>query len=241
MCPKPRIPFFWFTSIWVLKRPVLVEVSAPTRLGLWGSNVQRKFRKQTTLSSKSSTLKGLLYAPILQKQYHKRTTLRRLKIPLQSIVARKVRTIALERSAKKAVMRHAINAIYGMGTLKIPLQSIRSEEAPHYPLGAKRKEAVRRQATINLFTSLDILWWFHARAVLHSLADARKCQLEDFCEKERYESCSVQWTFTADAFRKVQKGETLPVVKLLPGSHERLALRNPRVLFQKHGGACTMY
>jgi hypothetical protein len=47
---------------------------------------------------------------------------------------------------------------YGMDTLKIPLQSIRSKEGPHYRLGAKRKEAVRRQATINLFTSLDIPW-----------------------------------------------------------------------------------
>jgi hypothetical protein len=34
VCPKPRIPFFWFTSIWVLKWPLSVEVSAPTRLGL---------------------------------------------------------------------------------------------------------------------------------------------------------------------------------------------------------------
>ena len=62
VCPKPRIPFFWFTSIWVLKWPISVEVSAPTRLGLRGSNVRRKFRKRTTLRSKSSTLKGLLYA-----------------------------------------------------------------------------------------------------------------------------------------------------------------------------------
>jgi hypothetical protein len=91
-------------------------------------------------------------------QYHKRTTLRRLKIPLRSIVARKVRTIALEQSAKKAVIVHAINAMYGMGTLKILLQSIRSKEGPHYHLGAKREEAVIRQATINLFMSLDILW-----------------------------------------------------------------------------------
>ncbi len=81
-----------------------------------------------------------------------------MKIPLQRIVARKVRTIALEQSAKKAVMRHAINAMYGMGTLKIPLQSIRSKEGPHYRLGGKHKEAVIRQATINLFMSLDILW-----------------------------------------------------------------------------------
>ncbi len=120
--------------------------------------MRRKFRKWTTLRSESKTLKGLLYAPIQRKQYHKRTTLRRLKIPLQSVVARKVRTITLERSTKKAVMRHAINAINGMVTLKIPLQSIRNEEGPHYRLGAKREEAVRRQATINLFTSLDILW-----------------------------------------------------------------------------------
>jgi hypothetical protein len=93
----------------------LVEVSAPTRLGLQGSNIRRKFRKRTkrtTLRSKSITLKGLLYAPIQRKQYHKRTTLRRLKILLQIIVARKVRTIALEQSAKKAVMKHAINAIW---------------------------------------------------------------------------------------------------------------------------------
>ncbi len=83
MCPKPRIPFIWFTSIWVLKRPVSVEVSAPA--WLQGGHVQRKFRKRTTLRSKSSTLKGLLYAPIKQEQYHKRTTLRRLKILLQSI------------------------------------------------------------------------------------------------------------------------------------------------------------
>ncbi len=34
---------FWFTSIWVWKRPVSFEVSAPTRLSLQGSHVRRKF------------------------------------------------------------------------------------------------------------------------------------------------------------------------------------------------------
>ena len=62
---------FWLTSIWVWKQPVLVEVLAPTRLGLRGINVRKKFRKWTTLRSKGSTLKGLLYAPIKQEQYHK--------------------------------------------------------------------------------------------------------------------------------------------------------------------------
>jgi hypothetical protein len=45
--------------------------------------VRRKFRQRTTLRSKSSTLKGLLYATIKQEQYHEGTTLRRLKIPLR--------------------------------------------------------------------------------------------------------------------------------------------------------------
>ncbi len=44
------------------ERPVSFEVSAPTRLSLRGSHVQRKFWKWTTLRSKSSTLKELLYA-----------------------------------------------------------------------------------------------------------------------------------------------------------------------------------
>jgi hypothetical protein len=49
--------FFWFTSIWAWKQPVLVEVLAPTRLDLRGSHVRTKFRKRTNLRSKSSTLK----------------------------------------------------------------------------------------------------------------------------------------------------------------------------------------
>jgi hypothetical protein len=70
---------------------------------------------------------------------------------------------------------------------------------------------------------------------------ARKCQSKDFCEKERHESCSVQQTFAAETFGKRQKRESSLVVRLLPGSHEHLALRNPCVLCQKHGGACTTY
>ncbi len=79
-----------------------------------------------------------------------------------------------------------------------------------------------------------------AWAVLRSLANARKCQLEDFCEKERYESCSVERTRIADAFRKVRKGENVLVVLVLLGSMTVLLLRNPRVLYQNYGGACTM-
>ncbi len=60
---KPRIPFFWFTSSGVHKRPVLFEVLAPAFCILQGSHVRRHYRTRTTLRSESSTLKGLLYAP----------------------------------------------------------------------------------------------------------------------------------------------------------------------------------
>ncbi len=60
--PQPRI-LFWFMSSGFLKRPVLFEVLAPTSLFLWGSHMQKQYRKRTTLRSKSSTIKGLLYAP----------------------------------------------------------------------------------------------------------------------------------------------------------------------------------
>ena len=73
----------------------------------------------------------------------------------------------------------------------------------------------KRQSTF--FHELEIPRGFHTRAVPHSWANARKGQLEDFCEKERYDSCSVQRTCIADAFRKVRKGENVPVVLLLLG------------------------
>ncbi len=78
-----------------------------------------------------------------------------------------------------------------------------------------------------LFTSWKFLWWFHTWAILRSFANAKKCQLKDFCEKERYESCSVQRTFTADAFHRRRKREKSTVVMLLPDSHEHLAFEKP--------------
>ncbi len=84
-----------------------------------------------------------------QKQYYKRTTLRTLKLLLQSIRSKEGPHYPCGVKRDKAVIRQATNAIHGMGTLKISLRSIPSKEGPHYPLGAKREEAVIRQATIN--------------------------------------------------------------------------------------------
>jgi hypothetical protein len=59
---QPRIPFFC-SRVAVHKQPVLFEVLAPAFFILRGSHVRRQYRKQTTIRSESSTLKGLLDAP----------------------------------------------------------------------------------------------------------------------------------------------------------------------------------
>ncbi len=129
----------------------------------------------THLFSKSSTIKGLLYAG--------------WRSHCEAFVARKVHTIAWAKREQESCHLTSDNQL--------------------------------------LFTSWKFLWWFHTWAILRSLANARKCQLEDFCEKERYESCSVQQTFTADAFRRRRKKEKSTVVMLLPDSHEHLAFEKP--------------
>ncbi len=164
-----------------------------------------------------------------------------MKIPLQSIRSKEGLHYCLGAKRKKAVIWQATNAIHGMGTLKIPLQSICSEEGPHYRLGVKHMEAVIWQVTINLFTSLDIpgdsmpglycIAWLMQESVSPRI----------FVRKKGMNHVQSDGRSKQKPSAKRWKRENSPVVRLLPDSHERLALRNPRVLFQKHGGACTMY
>jgi hypothetical protein len=99
-----------------------------------------------------------------------------------------------------------------------------------------------RQSTI--FTSLEIPWRFLTQAVLHSLArlmSRAKVSVWGFLWVRKVWLAFAQRMFTPETFGKKGKGEKSPVVSLLPGSHECLALRNPGVLCQKYGGACTTY
>jgi hypothetical protein len=188
VCPQPKISFLVHEYLGS-ERPISFEVSAPMRI-------------KSTRKPCAKEVPEMDYL-MQQKQYLKRTTLRRLKIPLRSICSKEGRTIALEQSMSEKAVKD------------------------------------KRQSTF-FFTSW-VSFLIPTWTVLHSLSNARKCQLEDFCEKERYESCPDQRTCTADAFRKVRKGENVPVVLLILGSASVLLLRNPCVLYQKHGGACTMY
>ncbi len=92
------------------------------------------------------------------------------------------------------------------------------------------------------FTSLEIPWGFLAQAVLRwpsrGLCHTRKFQLKDIVWEEQVCIAIAQQTFAWETFDKRRKWERKPVVSLLPGSREHLALRKPCVLCQKYGGAC---
>ncbi len=94
-------------------------------------------------------------------------------------------------------------------------------------------------------TSLEIPWGFLAQALLHwlsgGLCHARKCQLKDIVWEKRVWFAFAQRTFAPETFGERWKGDRQPVLSLVPGSCKCPALRNSRVLCQKHGGARTMY
>ncbi len=86
-----------------------------------------------------------------------------------------------------------------------------SKEGPHYRFerSARKLSSDKQQSTyswvwISLGDSIPGLYCIAWQSLTH----ARKCQFEDLCEKERYELCSVQWTFTAETFGKRQTRET---------------------------------
>ncbi len=99
-----------------------------------------------------------------------------------------------------------------------------------------------RQST--LFASLEIPWGTLNWAVLRSLAGLmshEKVSVQGFLWVRKVWFAFAQGTFAPETLGKRRKGERSPVVKQLPGSHERLALKNPRVLCQNYGGACMTY
>jgi hypothetical protein len=101
----------------------LVEVLAPTSLFLRGSHMQEQYRKRTTLRSKSSTIKGLLYSPDPEKCK-------------KGMLSDQPRLTRITSMALLCCWGHSCSKIwhpsgltlrcmpYGRGTLRIPLQRI---------------------------------------------------------------------------------------------------------------------
>ncbi len=90
-----------------------------------------------------------------------------------------------------------------------------------------------------LFTSLEIPWGFRTWAVLRSLAglmSRKKVSVWGFLWGRKVWFPFAQRTFAWETFGKRRKGERSPVVKLLPGSYEHNAFRNPHILCQKYWG-----
>ncbi len=176
-----------------------------------------------------------------RKQYHKRTTLCTMKIPLWSIPSKEGPHYRLEQSTRKLSSDKRQMPYVAWVRWESRCKGFRSEEGPHYRLGAKREEAVIWQVTINLFTSLDIPGDSIPRLYCVAWLMQEKVSPRIFVRKEGMNHVQSNGFSKQKPLAKRRKRENSPVVRLLPGSHERLALRNPHVLFQKHGGACTMY
>ncbi len=127
--------------------------------------------------------------------------------------------------------------------LKIPLRSIRSKEGPHYCLGAKRERESCHLTSNNqpLFTSwitsgdsilgLYCLAWLTQESVSLRIFVRKKGMSHDQSNRRSQQTPSAR-------FRK-EKTCLKCCYNKVPTSV--LLLRNSRVLFQKHGGACTMY
>ncbi len=90
------------------------------------------------------------------------------------------------------------------------------------------------------FMSLEILWGFHAWAVLRwlsgGLCHTRKFQFKDITREEKVWFTIAQWTFAWETFGERRNGEKIPVLILVPSSHKRLALRK-RIMCARNMGA----
>ncbi len=132
-----------------LKRSILLKYWLLRPFFLRGSHMQEQYRKMTTLCSKSSTIKRLLYAPNPEKC--KKGTLS--DQPQLSRVTTTVLLCCWGRSCSKIWRPSGLTLRcmpFGRGTLSIPLWRIFQQGRPALLPWAKRKEAVIRQATINL-------------------------------------------------------------------------------------------
>ncbi len=113
------------------------------------------------------------------------------------------------------------------------------DKGPHY-----RFEQSTRNLTMNLIHKFWNPFRFLTWAVLRSLARLMSCEkvsVWEFWWVRTVWFMFAQWLFAPDTFGNRWKREKSPVVSLLPGSHKRLALRNPCILCQKYGVAWTTY
>ncbi len=212
VCPTPRITFFG-SQVFGLR-------SGPTRL---------KYRLLRDLVYKEAMCKGVPEMDYFtqQKQYLKKDYFTQVEDPAAKHCSKEGPHYRL--GAKREESCHETCNKCHMAWLRwkscCEVFIARKARTNALEQSARKLSFDKRQSTF--IHELDILWWFHTWALLRSLANARKCQLEDFCEKERYESCSVQRTFTADAFRRRRRRKKLTVVMLLPDSHEHIAFEKP--------------
>ncbi len=99
-------------------------------------------------------------------------------------------------------------------------------------------EAIIGQATINLIHKIGSplrIPYPSGTALLSGAYVTQESWARGFLWVRKVWFVFAKWTFASETLGERRKGERSPVVSLLPGSPDCLALRNPHVLCQKHG------
>ncbi len=196
------------------------------------------FHKEATC--KSSTKKGLLYAPENPKEHEKGT------LSDQPQLSR-VTSMALLCHWRWQLLKDMVSLGTDFKMHAIWQGYVEDPAAKDFVARKARTIALTKaQGTwqSTLFKSLEIPLGFLTQAVLHSLAglmSRKKVSVWGFLWVRKVWFAFAQWTFAPETFGKRQKGEKSPVVSLLPGSHKHLALRNPCVLCLNYGDVCTTH
>jgi hypothetical protein len=184
----------------------------------------------------------------MRKQYQERTTLHTWGV-LQ-------RALQVSQPGYSALMWHHEHKPQG-----IHCEGFHSEEGPHNcfeqsmrnPLECDQvwialrnhPEAVIGQATINLIPKFGNplrIPYPNCTALLSGAYVTQESWAWGFLWVRKVWFATPQQMFAPETFGERWKGRIRsPVVSLLTGFLEHLALRNPCVLCQKHGGTHTMY
>ena len=224
---------------------VQLSTDAPTRARFFfGSRVTR-FSRDPFRSSTGSSV-PFLQGSYKQKQYQEKTSLHTWGV--------RQRALQVSQPGYSALTWHHERGPQG------PQRRLQERDAKwSVPINVRHIHCVPMQLGTTVIWRYDAPWdWLWDAC--HMAGVRWGNHWEGFCSKEgphyRFEQSARNplerdqvWITTWELYRSCHRTsnnqlysrERSPVVSLLPGSREHLALRNPHVLCQKHGGKCTTY
>ncbi len=175
-----------------------------------------------------------------QKQYHKRTTLHTTKTPLQSIRSKKGPHYCLSKAQESYHLTSNKCHIWH-GYVKDPAAKHSLQGGPALSPWSEARGSCQKTGDNQPYSRVWISFGDSIPGLYCVAWLAQKSVSSRKVKKKGMNPVQSNGRSQQKPSAKSRKRENSMVVMLLPGSHECLASRNPRVLFQKHGGTCTMY